>query len=152
MEYWLFYRPSALILYQVSPEGTLEQSHVVPMPNMRMVHDFVVTDSKVMVMLPPESTPTGQGAFYDQFRWEPQKSTEIWVFDKSDLNQFSVLEMDAFWVFHFGNAYDISSTEIAFDFSMHDSPHYMDHVSYGVMDGSWDEGSSVAINLREWDC
>ena len=48
--------------------------------------------------------------------------------------------MDAFWVFHFGNAYDISSTEIAFDFSMHDSPHYMDHVSYGVMDGSWDGG------------
>ena len=44
--------PSALILYQVSPEGTLVQSHVVPMPNMRMVHDFVVTDSKVMVMLP----------------------------------------------------------------------------------------------------
>ena len=133
--------PSALILYQVSPEGTLEQSHVVPMPNMRMVHDFVITDSKVMVMLPPlESTPTGQGAFYDQFRWEPQKSTEIWIFDKSDLNQFSVLEMDAFWVFHFGNAYDLSSTEIAFDFSMHDSPHYMDHVSYGVMDGSWDGG------------
>jgi carotenoid cleavage dioxygenase len=65
------------------------------------------------------------------------------VIDKDDLTRVTTIEMDPFWVFHFGNAYDISSTEIGFDFALHDDPGFMTKDAFAAMDGSWDGAASA---------
>ena len=149
--------PAALVLYRISATGELRNTHILPQLAVPMVHDFMITESKIIIVAPPFSSsgPNNQ-AFVDLFEWKDSESVRIFVLDKDDPTQIVTLETDPFWVFHFGNAYDISPTEIGFDFAQHDHPGFMTHDAYAAMDGSWDGSASAAsryvqatLDLRE---
>ena len=136
--------PAALILYHISADGQLLKTHVLPQMVTPMIHDFMMTASKVVIISPPfvSSHSTG-GSFIDKFQWKDEQPTRALVIDKTDLTNVMVIELDPFWVFHFGNAYDITSTEIGFDFIVHDNPGFMTRDAFSVMDGSWNGEDSV---------
>jgi all-trans-8'-apo-beta-carotenal 15,15'-oxygenase len=137
--------PAALILYHISAAGILEQTHIIPMGATPMVHDFMITETKIVIVLPPfAATPKDGASFIDLFAWKGQEPTQVMVIYKDDLSRVSTIEMDPFWVFHFGNAYDISPTEIGFDFALHDDPGFMTSDAFAAMDGSWDGAASAA--------
>lgn len=137
--------PAALILYHISAEGTFEQTHIIAMGATPMVHDFMITETKIVLVLPPYAAAPKDGAsFVDHFEWKSQEPTQVMVIDKDDLSRVTTIEMDPFWVFHFGNAYDISPTEIGFDFALHDDPGFMTKDAFAAMDGSWDGAASAA--------
>lgn len=148
--------PAALILYHISADGRLLQTHIIPQNATPMIHDFVITASKIVLVAPPYSASNTDGkSFLDLFAWNGTQPTKIFIIDKDDLTNMSVIESDPFWVFHFGNAYDISPIEIGFDFVLHDNPGFMTQDAFAAMDGSWDGGASAAsryvqarINLR----
>ena len=80
----------------------------------------------------------------DLFKWTSTGATQVLVIDKNDLSRVTQLEMDPFWVYHFGNAYDIGADEIGFDFALHDDPSFMTHDALAAMNGSWDGAASAA--------
>ena len=137
--------PAALILYHISASGKLLQTHIIPQKATPMVHDFMITQSKIVIVLPPFGASNMSGSsFVNLFEWAPDQPTQILVVDKDDLSSVTRVEMDPFWVFHFGNAYDISAHEIGFDFAQHDSPEFMTLDAFAAMDGSWDGAASAA--------
>lgn len=139
--------PAALVLYHISASGALLKTHVLPQQSTPMIHDFLLTDSKIVVVASPYAAAgLGEGAFIDAFRWDGDGATRIMVIDKNDLRDVSFVDTDPFWVYHFGNAHDVSATEIAFDFAQHDNPSFMTDSAFAAMDGSWDGG--VASNSR----
>ena len=137
--------PAALILYHISADGQLLQTHIIPQTATPMIHDFMITASKIVIVAPPyaASNKTSE-TFADLFVWKPTLPTRILVIDKDDLTDVSIVEIDPFWVFHFGNAYDINPTEIGFDFALHDNPDFNSKDAFAVMDGSWDGAASAA--------
>ncbi|WZK91483.1 carotenoid oxygenase family protein (plasmid) [Aliisedimentitalea scapharcae] len=142
--------PAALIIYHISSEGALYNTHVIPQSATPMVHDFMITRSKIVIVMPPYVASSGDGdSIVELFEWKGQNPTQLLVIDKNDLSQVTTLEMDPFWVFHFGNAYDISPTEIGFDFALHDDPGFMTKDAFAVMDGSWDGAASVKSRYVE---
>ncbi len=137
--------PAALILYHISADGVLQQTHILPQTATPMVHDFMITATKIIIVAPPYTAVNPEGkAFVDLFEWQNQQPAEVMVIDKADLNSVVKLEIEPFWVYHFGNAYDISSSEIGFDFALHDDPTFMTQDAVAVMDGSWDGTVSAA--------
>lgn len=137
--------PAALILYHISAEGALLQTHILPQTATPMVHDFMITASKIVIVTPPyTATNRASKTFANLFEWAPSQPTQILIIDKDDLTNVTVVEMDPFWVFHFGNAYDVSAREIGFDFALHDDPSFNSHEAFAVMDGSWDGTVSAA--------
>ncbi|MFK7754020.1 MAG: carotenoid oxygenase family protein [Sedimentitalea sp.] len=138
-------KPAALILYHISASGEMLQTQVIAQDHTPMIHDFMITESKIIVVAPPFTASNPAGAsFVDLFEWRAQAPTQVLVIDKSDLGAVTQIEIDPFWVFHFGNAYDISPTEIGFDFAQHDDPGFMTHDAFAAMDGSWDGQASAA--------
>ncbi len=137
--------PAALILYHIAADGQLMQTHILPQTATPMIHDFMITASKIVIVAPPYAASNmGSETFADRFEWRPSQPTVVLVFDKDDLTNVSSIDIDPFWVFHFGNAYDISPTEIGFDFALHDNPDFNSKDAFAAMDGSWNGTASAA--------
>lgn len=142
--------PAALILYHISPQGQMLQTHLIPQSAAPMVHDFMITETKIIIVAPPYTASNAVGdSFVDLFQWRGSQPTKIIVIDKTDLSSVTEIEVDPFWVFHFGNAYDISSSEIGFDFAQHDGPQFMTQDAFAAMDGSWDGGASAVSQYAQ---
>ena len=136
--------PAALILYHIAADGRLLRTHILAQISTPMVHDFMITETKIVIVAPPYSATNMAGkTFGSLFEWDATQPTEILVIDKNDPADMSRIEIDPFWVFHFGNAYDISATEIGFDLALHDTPGFMTHDAFAAMDGSWDGKASA---------
>ena len=130
--------PSVLIVYHISPQGQLKNLHVIAQKHIPMVHDFMITDTKLVIIAPPFRASNTEGeSFLDLFEWKSQQNGKVFILDKNNLNVMKEIEIDPFWVFHFGNAYDISANEIGFDFAKHDAPSFMTGDAFYAMDGSW---------------
>ena len=131
--------PSVLILYHISANGTLLKTQILPQQTMPMIHDFLITETKIVIVMPPfRASNTNYVPFLSKFEWNPTQPAELLIIDKNDLTEIKYLEIDPFWVFHFGNAYDLSANEIGFDMTHHVDPSFMTHDATAVMDGSWD--------------
>ena len=142
--------PSALIIYHISSTGELLQTHIIQQAATPMIHDFMITETKLVIVAPPYNANNLNGeAFIELFEWHDTHSTQILVIDKDDFTQVSTFEIDPFWVFHFGNAYDINDSEIGFDFAHYDDPTFMTHDSFAFMDGTWEGDISSASRYAQ---
>ena len=139
--------PAVLILYHIAANGQLLKAQILPQTVTPMIHDFMITASKIVIVAPPyEASHKVRAPFIDKFEWKPSQPTRILVIEKDSLGDVSIIDTDPFWVFHFGNAYDLSATEIGFDFVRHDNPNFNIKDAFVAMDGSWDGAGSSASN------
>ncbi len=107
---WNFgYAPSgnALVIYRIDPDGALRDTGIIPRGKVPMVHDFMVTKTHLVLILPPflfdvEKT----GSFLDHFAWQPEQGGRALIIDKNDLSSVQEIELPPFWVFHFSNAFE----------------------------------------------
>jgi carotenoid cleavage dioxygenase len=137
--------PAALILYHIAADGQLLRTKILPQTATFMIHDFMITASKIVIVAPPYvASNMVSETFAERFEWKPSQPTQIFVIDKDALSDVSIIDIDPFWVFHFGNAYDVSPTEIGFDFALHDNPNFLAKDAFAAMDGSWDGAASAA--------
>ncbi|MCG8696074.1 MAG: carotenoid oxygenase family protein [Minwuiales bacterium] len=134
----------AIVLYRIDPAGTLVEQGIVRMERVPMVHDFVVTERQVLLVLPPlyfdGSRP---GAFLDRHVWDPDAGTRILIFDKDDLTKHRTVEMPAYWVFHFGNAWEDKAGTVHLDLARYDDPSLMFETLRWVMRGEYRPGKTA---------
>ena len=77
----------ALLLYHIAPNGTVVKAHRVDPGPLGMVHDFVVTDRHLVVVIPPLAfEPSHEGELLDALAWRPELGTRALVVDKNDFN------------------------------------------------------------------
>lgn len=98
-----------VMVHKVNADGILTQSIHIPTPYSAMVHDFVITDSYIVVPIFPitgslERAMSGG----PPFAWEPDKGVHVAVLprDADSAEAIQWLTMDPCFVFHFMNGFD----------------------------------------------
>ncbi|QJR14545.1 carotenoid oxygenase family protein [Usitatibacter palustris] len=114
-----------LVLYHFAPDGTLVRSGVVESGGVGMVHDFVVTERHIVFVLPPaefdfKAFSSGK-AITESIIWHPDRPTRVLAIDKSDFSRRREYELEAFSLFHFGNAWEDAQGVIRADFVRSDN-------------------------------
>jgi all-trans-8'-apo-beta-carotenal 15,15'-oxygenase len=99
-----------MVIYHISAKGELLRHAVFDTPASGMVHDFAVSQKHLVFLLPPigidrEALKAGK-SFGEAMTWNGNDSVKILVVEKADFTKRRVLELPAFMVFHFGNAWE----------------------------------------------
>ena len=109
-----------MVLYQIGRNGQLMRADVLPLPDMRMVHDFAVTQRHLVFLMPPlvfDKAHFEQGrSFLDSHVWRPEQGIRVLVVDKADWSRRHWLELPAGFLFHLGNAWEDGQGVIRVDY------------------------------------
>lgn len=100
--------PPYLRIHSADASGTLTWSTEVELPGPVMMHDFVITATKVVVFdLPSVFDVAAMVNGEEAVRWEPERGARIGVLERgAPGSSIRWVEVDPFWVFHFLNAHD----------------------------------------------
>jgi len=103
-------KESFLHVYRWNQDNSLERCHRLTIPFVTMVHDFAVTETHAVFILPPLMLPkipiglmTGQKTFGDSLRWRPEQGTTVAVLNLAT-QQIRWHRTEARMVFHMINA------------------------------------------------
>lgn len=136
----------ALIIYQISPSGELLQSKLIKDVPDGMIHDFCITDRKLVFMAPSFRAVKNGKTYLDLFQYQKDAPQRVIVLDMDDLDARQDFELPPGFQFHFGNAYAETSGDIRFTLCC---THEDDIVSHGAkkwMRGEMDEGGDTILN------
>lgn len=107
------YGPRTVVtVYRGRVDGTVERVAHVPLPHGAWVHDFALTATKVVLIVPPLTLPriplgllSGQRSYASSLRWRPGLGTRIAVMDRAS-TEVRWFRSDPFMMFHTVNAWD----------------------------------------------
>lgn len=107
------YGPRPMVnLYCGDPDGTMSRKHRVSLPSGAWMHDFAVSASKVVLVVPPLTSPrfplglySGTTSYADGLKWKPQLGTRIAVVDRAS-GETRWHETEPFMMVHTINAFD----------------------------------------------
>ncbi len=88
-----------------------------------MIHDFAFTENYIIIFDCPGVLSLDallQQNFSDFLTWQPELGTTIYILDKANGNIVNKIKNDAFWVFHFVNAYENELGNITIDYVHYD--------------------------------
>ena len=127
-----------MVLWHVGADGALLSAGRVAVDPMTMPHDFVVTESHLVLLLPPFHYRPERRAegFLNLHEWRPEDPCRVLVVDKNDLSSHYFLELPAQWIFHFGNAWEDGAGIIRFDAARAPDPGIMTHTFTEIMRGN----------------
>ena len=99
-----------VVLYHISAKGQLLRQAVFDGPSGAMVHDFAVSQKHLIFLMPPigfdpDALRAGK-SFAQAMVWNARDPVKVLVVEKADFSKRRVLEMPAYMVFHFGNAWE----------------------------------------------
>jgi carotenoid cleavage dioxygenase len=105
-----------LALYRLKADGTLDAAKVHPVPAVGLVHDFLLTQKHVVIVLASTrlERPVTDGLF-GAIKGRPDLPMQVKMFDRETLTLVREAELPAGYVFHFGNAYEDEAGTIMFD-------------------------------------
>ena len=96
-----------LAIYRLNAAGEVTRSAMLPVPNLNMVHDFVVSAKHLIFLLPPYDMQSGDMSMADSMRWAGDaRPLRALVVAKDSLTVRQVFELPARSVFHLGNAFE----------------------------------------------
>ena len=139
-----------LVFWHIAPTGKLVKAGLVDCDPIAPVHDFVVTERHLVMLIPPLNfEPTGQGSFLDQHQWHPEQPTRVLVVDKNDFSRHRFFELPSQWVFHYGNAWEDDAGIIRFDAARAPDPMAMiDSFRYIMRGEVVEDGGSLHHQYR----
>jgi all-trans-8'-apo-beta-carotenal 15,15'-oxygenase len=111
-------RKTMLDIYELADSGRGRQLAQVPLPRTTMIHDFVVTEKHLVFFAPPiRFNPLrllfGLDTLHSAMRWTPEHGTDVVVVPIDDPQRVTRFTMDAFFQWHFLNAYERGNEIVA---------------------------------------
>ncbi len=104
-----------IILYKLNAKGELQKFSIVDSNYHAMLHDFLITDKHILIILPSiEMEATGKGFMQSQ-KFNEDQPMRVMVIDKHSMTLKSTHEFPACFIFHYGNAWEESDGTIKFD-------------------------------------
>jgi all-trans-8'-apo-beta-carotenal 15,15'-oxygenase len=119
-----------LVIYRIGASGAMTSTSVIDVPQLAMVHDFVVSANHLIFLVPPYDMVRGENkSFAEMHKWAGSgaaaRPLRVVVVAKSTLQVRQVFELPPHMVFHFGNAWDDGATT-RFDVVLHNGDALMD--------------------------
>jgi carotenoid cleavage dioxygenase-like enzyme len=115
-----FGKNATLNLYVSDPKGKIQRTHQHPLQGIPLIHDFVLAGPYLVFCIPPLQSQLlpvllSLKSFSDGFVWQPQRGTEILVFDRETLTLVSRNHAEPWYQWHFSNGYLQASGQIGVD-------------------------------------
>ena len=109
-----------LVIYRLNAAGEVTRNAMIQVPDLNMVHDFVVSGRHLIFLVAPyDLRETAETSFADRLEWAGDKQPlRALVISKDTLALRQVFELPARSVFHFGNAYE-DGASTRFDVVLH---------------------------------
>jgi all-trans-8'-apo-beta-carotenal 15,15'-oxygenase len=104
-----------LALYRLSANGSLEAVKLHEIPAIGLIHDFVLTQKSVVIILPSTRMVADGDGLFARVKGRPDKPIIVKVFDRETLALTREAELPAGYVFHFGNGWEEADGTIRFD-------------------------------------
>ena len=100
-----------LLLWRVDADGSLGKFGMLDVPDLPMVHDFVVTARYMVFLVPPfDMHPGPHTSYLDTHVWNGKRPMRALVVDRNDFTLKRSIEMPAGMLFHMGNGWDDGDT------------------------------------------
>lgn len=93
-----------IVVYQLTAQGGIKRYKLLPLPHHSYIHDFAVTEQYLIFYLPPMLQQLGE-TYIERFKWQKQLGSRVLVVDKHSLQVVNQMELEAGFVFHFGNSW-----------------------------------------------
>lgn len=108
-------RVTELRLMELPFTGRARQIGAIPLPHPLLVHDFIATDRHLVFLLSPVRLSIlrallGIGRFDQMLQWTPGDGTEVVVVPIDRPQAFTRFRVDAFFQWHFANAFEQGDT------------------------------------------
>ncbi|MCO4769416.1 MAG: carotenoid oxygenase family protein [Deltaproteobacteria bacterium] len=112
-------------LFELPDAGPAKKLGSFEAPWMAMLHDFVVTENHAVFVIGPARLVLwrallGSNDFGKLFEWNPEMGVQVVVVPLADPGAHKRFDLDPFWVWHFGNAYENGSGKIVLDMCRYD--------------------------------
>jgi all-trans-8'-apo-beta-carotenal 15,15'-oxygenase len=100
-----------LDVYELPRAGEPRLIAAIPTSGFPFVHDFAISERFVIALLPPLRVGiagflAGTSAPAANMQWEPERGTEVLLVERAAPHAVHRIRAEAFFAFHFGNAYD----------------------------------------------
>lgn len=137
---------SQAVVWRLSPDGTLEEATVIPLPRASYIHDFTATARHLVIVLQPWVRTRNVMPFAAGFDWTPEAGTQVMVVDKADLSVRRIYELPAFGFFHLGDAWE-DGGDIRFDVAAHRDMDFAARGAQRVVNGVPLDGEPARMAL-----
>jgi all-trans-8'-apo-beta-carotenal 15,15'-oxygenase len=104
-----------MAVYRLKPDGTLDAVKLHAIPAVGLIHDFILTDKSVVVILPSTKLNTGPEPIFTRVQGVAGQAMRVLVFDRETLAQTRAVDLPPGFVFHFGNGWEDRDGTIRFD-------------------------------------
>jgi all-trans-8'-apo-beta-carotenal 15,15'-oxygenase len=104
-----------LALYRLSALGQLEAVKLHAIPPIGLIHDFVLTQKSVVIILPSTRLSDEGDGLFARVKGSPNSPILVKIFDRETLALTREAELPAGYVFHFGNGWEEENGTIHFD-------------------------------------
>lgn len=123
---------SNLTGYRFDKSGVLKQEFTIAREHCAMVHDFVITQNYMIIFnCPAIFSLDALNHGLPLLSWQPDLGAQICLINREQPDKVQWLTTDAFFTFHFVNAYE-ESQQIIIDHIRHLEPLFMEDASKGV--------------------
>ncbi len=90
-----------------------------------MLHDFLITDKHILLILPSLNVNPEQTGFFAQLSYSNDIPMQVLVIDKQSLTLKKHYELESGFAFHYGNAWEEADGTIHFDASLYKTNHIL---------------------------
>jgi all-trans-8'-apo-beta-carotenal 15,15'-oxygenase len=104
-----------MAVYRLKPDGTLDGVKLHAIPAVGLIHDFILTDKSVVVILPSTTLISGDTPIFARVQGVAGQAMRVLVFDRETLAQTRAVDLPPGYVFHFGNGWEDRDGTIRFD-------------------------------------
>jgi all-trans-8'-apo-beta-carotenal 15,15'-oxygenase len=104
-----------MALYRLSRTGTLDAVAMHRVPPVGFIHDFLLTERSVVVVLTSTRLGGNGDGMFARIQGRPDLRMQVKVYDRESLALTREAELPAGYVFHFGNAWEDGDGTIRFD-------------------------------------
>ena len=133
----------ALVLYHIGPAGTVVKAKALDAGPVGIVHDFVVTARRLVIVIPPlvYEPDSGESALLDDLEWRPALGTRVLVVDKNDFDRRRWYQFPTGFGFHHGNGWEDGGGVLRFDQCVAADPSLMTGTMRDLMRGELTRGA-----------
>lgn len=109
-------------VYRIGADGTLEDFGLVDMGDAAYVHDWAMTERKLIILVQPWLYTRNTPPFIDGFEWKPENGLKLLIIDKDDLSRRRWSQAPARAFYHTGSAWEDADGTIRLDAAFYPTP------------------------------
>ncbi|MEZ5937861.1 MAG: carotenoid oxygenase family protein [Hyphomonadaceae bacterium] len=102
-------------IYRISPAGELEDFQMVNVGAPAYIHDWTMTERKLIILVQPWLMTRQIPPFVDSLAWKPGEGLKIMILDKDDLSKVRWAEAPPRAFYHTGAAWEDSDGTVRLD-------------------------------------